>query len=69
MKGTGSQAGLHVTAKAVSKSGQESPPFHGKIALINLSSHQEGLKILHGNKHTFYSALLLVRDSKKKHEM
>lgn len=68
MNRTRSQAGSHVTAKAVSKPGQESPSFNGKIILINLSSHQEGLRIPHGNKPTFYSALLLglVKDGKKK---
>lgn len=70
MKGTRSQAGSHVTAKAVSKPGQESPSLHGKIILINLSSRQEGLRIPHGNNPTFYSALLLgpVKDGKKTRE-
>lgn len=61
MKGTKSQAGSHVTAKAVSKPGQESPSFHGKIILINLSSCQEGMRIPHGDKPTIYSAFGLVR--------
>lgn len=61
MKGTRSQAGSHVTAKAVSKPGQESPSFHGKIILINLPSRQEGMRIPRGNKPTIYSAFRMVR--------
>lgn len=54
MKGTKSQAGSHGTDKDVSEPAQESPSFHGKIILINSSSHQEGLRIPHGDKSTFF---------------
>jgi len=60
-----------VSHATVSKPGQGSPSFHGNIILINLSSHQEGMRIPHGDKPTLYSALLLVlvENGKKEHGM